>query len=141
MSFVHLGISFFVELFILLIEFSKVMFWTIFYFVFSPTEKNVRNEIVLITGSARGLGIRCWEFMLNKLYCIIYYLFFFINKGRQLAIEFAKRGSILALLDLDDAENAKTVEILKTAGLNSKRIYAYHCDLRYIEFFLLMILI
>ena len=47
-----------------------------------------------------------------------------------MAIEFAKRGSILALLDLDDAENAKTVEILKTAGLNSKRIYAYHCDLR-----------
>jgi hypothetical protein len=54
---VHLSISFFIELFVLFVEFSKVMFWTIFYFVFSPTEKNVRNEIVLITGSARGLGI------------------------------------------------------------------------------------
>lgn len=46
------------------------MFWTVFYFVFNPTEKYVRNEIVLITGAAKGLG-------------------------RQLAIEFAKRGSIL----------------------------------------------
>ncbi len=56
MSVVHLGISFFVDLFLLFVEFSKVMFWTVFYFVFSPTEKNVRNEIVLIIGSARGLG-------------------------------------------------------------------------------------
>lgn len=54
-----------------------------------------------------------------------------LKKGRQLAIEFAKRGSILTLLDIDDVENAKTVEILKTAGHNSKRIYAYHCDLRW----------
>ncbi len=52
------------------------------------------------------------------------------KKGRQLAIEFAKRGSILVLLDIDDTENSKTVELLKTTGLNSKRIYAYHCDLR-----------
>lgn len=81
------------------------MFWTIFYFVFSPTEKYVRNEIVLITGSAKGLG-------------------------RQLAIEFGKRGSIIVLLDIDDNENSKTVELVKQTGLNSKRIYAYHCDLR-----------
>lgn len=105
MSFVHLGISFFIELIYLIMEFSKTMFWTLFYFVFSPTEKYVRNEIVLITGSARGLG-------------------------RQLAVEFAKRGSILVLIDLDDVENSKTVEMCKTTGLNSKRIYAYHCDLK-----------
>jgi all-trans-retinol dehydrogenase (NAD+) len=47
-----------------------------------------------------------------------------------LAIEFAKRGSILILLDMDDNENSKTVDMLKATGLNSKRIYAYHCDLR-----------
>jgi len=81
------------------------MFWTIFYFVFSPTEKYVRNEIVLITGTAKGLG-------------------------RQLAIEFAKRGSIIVLLDIDDNENSKTVELVKATGLSSKRIFAYHCDLK-----------
>lgn len=77
---------------------------TLFYSLISPTEKFVRNEIVLITGSAKGLG-------------------------RQLSIEFAKRGSILVLIDFDDKENGKTVELVKATGLNSKRIYAYHCDL------------
>lgn len=101
----HLGISFFVELLFLISEFSKCMFWKVFYFIFNPTEKYVRNEIVLITGAAKGLG-------------------------RQLAIEFAKHGSILVLVDLDDVEMDKTVTILKSTGLNSKRIYAYHCDLR-----------
>ena len=105
MSVVNLGISFFVELAYLVWEFSKCMFWTFFYFVFTPTEKYVRNEIVLLTGSAKGLG-------------------------RQLAIEFAKRGSILVLLDMDDVENSKTVELCKAAGLSTKRLFAYHCDLR-----------
>jgi all-trans-retinol dehydrogenase (NAD+) len=98
------GISFIIEVFFLIIEFFKCIFWTCFYFVFPPTQKYVRNEIVLITGSAKGLG-------------------------RQIAIEFAKRGSILILIDRDDNENNKTVELLKATGLNSKRIYAYHCDL------------
>jgi hypothetical protein len=51
-------------------------------------------------------------------------------KGRQLALEFAKRGSILVLIDIDDEENNKTVALAKISGLSSKRIYAYHCDLR-----------
>ena len=55
-SLVHTGLTLFIETFFLIFEFSKVMFWTVFYFIFSPTEKYVRNEIVLITGSARGLG-------------------------------------------------------------------------------------
>ena len=104
MSVFQSAFTFLIELIFLYLEFSKIMFWTFFYFLFSPTEKFVRNEIVLITGSAKGLG-------------------------RQLAIEFAKRGSILVLIDIDDLENGKTVELVKATGLNSKRIYAYHCDL------------
>lgn len=103
-SVIHSALTFLIELLFLQWEFFKVMFWTVFGFMFSPTEKFVRNEIVLITGSAKGLG-------------------------RQLAIEFAKRGSILVLIDIDDPENGKTVELVKSTGLSSKRIYAYHCDL------------
>lgn len=104
MSLIHSAFTFLVELMFLQWEFFKVMFWTVFSFLISPIEKFVRNEIVLITGSAKGLG-------------------------RQLALEFAKRGSILVLVDIDDQENGKTVALVKSAGLNSKRIYAYHCDL------------
>ena len=97
-------ITFIIEVLFLQWEFFKIMSSTFFYSIFSPSEKLVRNEIVLITGSAKGLG-------------------------RQLAIEFAKRGSILVLIDFDDQENGKTVELVKATGLSSKRIYAYHCDL------------
>jgi hypothetical protein len=73
----RVGVIFFVELIYLIWQINKSIIWTIFYYIFPPTEKYVRNEIVLITGSAKGLG-------------------------RQLAIEFAKRGSTLILLDYDD---------------------------------------
>ena len=96
--------TFIIEVLFLQWEFFKIMTSTLFNSLISPTEKFVRNEIVLITGSAMGLG-------------------------RQLSIEFAKRGSILVLIDFDDKENDKTVELVKATGLNSKRIYAYHCNL------------
>lgn len=123
-SLFRLGATFFIELVFLIVEVIKSFFWAIFYFVFSPTEKYVRNEIVLITGSAKGLGK----------YIIIHTQYIHINAsymhiGRQIAIEFAKRGSVLVLIDVDDKENNQTVELLKASGLSSKRIFAYHCDL------------
>lgn len=104
-SIFRLGVSFFIELILLIIAFVKCYFRTIFSYILKPTEKFVRNEIVLITGSAKGLG-------------------------RQIALEFAKRGSVLVLLDFDDDENANTADLLKSTGLPQKRIFTYHCDLR-----------
>jgi hypothetical protein len=57
-SLFRLGVTFFIELLILIWQFIKSYFWTLFYFIFPPTEKYVRNEIVLITGTAKGLGKR-----------------------------------------------------------------------------------
>ncbi len=39
-----------------IIEILHVIIQTISHYIFSTTEKNIRNEIVLITGSGRGLG-------------------------------------------------------------------------------------
>jgi hypothetical protein len=37
-------------------EIIHVIIQTISHYIFSTTEKNIRNEIVLITGAGRGLG-------------------------------------------------------------------------------------
>jgi hypothetical protein len=39
-----------------LIDIIYVIIQAVSQYIFSTTEKNVRNEIVLITGSGRGLG-------------------------------------------------------------------------------------
>ncbi len=40
-----------------IIEILHAIIYAINHYIFSTTEKNIRNEIVLITGSGRGLGI------------------------------------------------------------------------------------
>jgi len=39
-----------------IIEIIHVIIQALSHYIFSTTEKNIRNEIVLITGSGRGLG-------------------------------------------------------------------------------------
>jgi hypothetical protein len=39
-----------------LVEIIHVIIQEVSHYIFSTTEKNIRNEIVLITGSGRGLG-------------------------------------------------------------------------------------
>ena len=39
-----------------IIEIIHVIIQAVSHYIFSTTEKNIRNEIVLITGSGRGLG-------------------------------------------------------------------------------------
>ena len=74
-SLFRLGATFFIELLYLIWQFNKSIFWTAFYFLFPPTEKYVRNEIVLITGSSKGLG------KLNK-NCLIKVLnFYFLTRS------------------------------------------------------------
>lgn len=43
--------------FMTIIEIIHAIIYAVSHYIFSTTEKNIRNEIVLITGSGRGLGI------------------------------------------------------------------------------------
>lgn len=101
---VHPWVILLADLFILFWNFVWIMVKTTFHYFFQA-KKSVRHDIVLITGSAKGLG-------------------------RHLAIEFAKLGSILVLIDYDDAENQKTIELISSKGLNTSSIFCYHCDLK-----------
>ncbi|NXV74306.1 S16C6 reductase, partial [Atlantisia rogersi] len=80
----------------------------IFYFfehlislIFSPCKKTFAGEIVLITGSANGIG-------------------------RQIALKFAPLGATLVLWDIDDEGNKETSRLAQKNGAN--RVFAYHCD-------------
>ena len=46
----------FLEILFLIIKLIFSSLAAFFYFVLPKTEKNLRNEVVLITGSAKGLG-------------------------------------------------------------------------------------
>ncbi|XP_060627662.2 epidermal retinol dehydrogenase 2-like [Anolis sagrei] len=65
--------------------------------------KNVAGKIVLVTGSANGIG-------------------------RQIALNFARLGAILVLWDIDEEGNKKTTELVKANGAIA--VYTYKCDLR-----------
>lgn len=85
------------------IEIIHVIFHAINHYIFSTTEKNIRNETVLITGSGRGLG-------------------------QQMAILFAKRGAIVVLCDSNDIGNSQTLELISALNIE-QRIFSYTCDI------------
>lgn len=91
-----------------IVEILHVILQTVSHYLFSTTEKNIRNEIVLITGSGRGLG-------------------------QQLALLFARRGAIVVLCDIDESSNADTAEMIAkeapTTNGSERRVFAYKCDI------------
>ncbi len=48
-------LAFCIELIVLIFNLVKIWTWTVFRYLFK-TKKSVNHEIVLITGSAKGLG-------------------------------------------------------------------------------------
>jgi NAD(P)-dependent dehydrogenase (short-subunit alcohol dehydrogenase family) len=86
-----------------LIEIVHEILQAVSHYIFSTTEKNIRNEIVLITGSGRGLG-------------------------QQIAVLFAKRGAIVVLCDTTEIGNSQTVELI-SAICYEQRVYSYTCDI------------
>ncbi|CAF0812485.1 unnamed protein product [Rotaria sp. Silwood1] len=92
----------------IIIEIVHAIIQAASHYIFSTTEKNIRNEIVLITGSGKGLG-------------------------QQMALLFAKRGAIVVLCDIDENGNAHTAELIaKELALttnNENRVFSYKCDI------------
>ena len=43
---------------VIIVEVIHAIIHAVSHYIFSTTEKNIRNEVVLITGSGEGLGIR-----------------------------------------------------------------------------------
>ncbi|XP_027745343.1 epidermal retinol dehydrogenase 2-like [Empidonax traillii] len=71
-------------------------------FCICPLQKKYfAAEIVLITGSANGIG-------------------------RQIALKFAPLGVTLVLWDIDDEGNKETCRLAQENGAN--RVFVYHCD-------------
>jgi len=54
-----------------IIEILHVIIQSISQYVFSITEKNIRNEIVLITGAGNGLG----KYLIDSVVCVKTFLF------------------------------------------------------------------
>ncbi|CAF1342381.1 unnamed protein product [Adineta ricciae] len=85
------------------LEILHVIIQAVNHYIFSTTEKNIRNEIVLITGSGRGLG-------------------------QQVAVLFARRGAIVVLCDSDEIGNSETLKLISELN-TEQRVYSYTCDI------------
>ncbi|KFP32717.1 Short-chain dehydrogenase/reductase family 16C member 6, partial [Colius striatus] len=88
-----------------ILQFLKLLillvFENVFSFLLPPHKKSFAGEIVLITGSANGIG-------------------------RRIALNFAPLGATLVLWDIDDEGNKETSRLAQKNG--AKRVFAYHCD-------------
>ncbi|NXC41588.1 RDHE2 dehydrogenase, partial [Penelope pileata] len=69
--------------------------------IFPPCKKNFAGEIVLITGSANGIG-------------------------RQIALKFAPLEATLVLWDIDEEGNKETCRLAMKNG--AKQVFVYYCD-------------
>ncbi|NWW47070.1 RDHE2 dehydrogenase, partial [Pedionomus torquatus] len=78
-----------------------LVFENLILLIFPPHKKHFAGEIVLITGSANGIG-------------------------RQIALKFPPLGATLVLWDIDDEGNKETSRLAQKNG--AKRVFAYHCD-------------
>uniref|UniRef100_A0A8D2IPX6 Uncharacterized protein n=2 Tax=Varanus komodoensis TaxID=61221 RepID=A0A8D2IPX6_VARKO len=86
-----------IEFIILLIYYLFEAFVLKFFCI----KKNVTGQIVLVTGSAKGIG-------------------------REIALSFARLGAILVLWDINEDDNKETSELVESNG--ALAVYTYKCD-------------
>lgn len=87
-----------------LLQYLKFLFFLLIeniFCIFSRRKKSFAGEIVLITGSANGIG-------------------------RQVALKLAPLGVTLVLWDIDDEGNKETSRLAQEYG--ASQVFVYHCD-------------
>ncbi|NXP70943.1 RDHE2 dehydrogenase, partial [Ramphastos sulfuratus] len=77
------------------------LFKRLIFFIVPRRKKSFFGEIVLITGSANGIG-------------------------RQIVLKFAPTAATLVLWDIDDEGNKETSKLAQQLG--ARRVFTYHCD-------------
>ena len=85
----------------------KALFWSLVRTVVGAPRKDVRGEVVLVTGAGSGLG-------------------------RLLSVAFAQRGAVVVGWDVNDSANGRTADIVRAAG---GRMHVYTCDVRYVAIY------
>ena len=85
----------------------KALFWSMVRTVVGAPRKDVRGEVVLVTGAGSGLG-------------------------RLLSVAFAQRGAVVVGWDVNDSANGHTADIVRAAG---GRMHVYTCDVRYVTIY------
>ena len=80
-----------IDLAFLLIKFWFRVFVELYYGLFGTEERNVSNDIVLITGTGHGIG-------------------------KELALQYSALGATIVGWDINEALNAETIKHIKSKG-------------------------
>lgn len=90
-----------VELSVILVKSFWIICAQIVRLIVAPSEKPVKGEVVLVTGAGHGIG-------------------------REIALKYASLEATVVCLDINEADNLKTVAEIKKLG--NAKAYGYTCD-------------
>ena len=90
------------ECILMIINVVKILTVSIYRFFIPPARKSVKDEIVVVTGSGRGIG-------------------------RQLSKQFASLGAVVILWDINEEENEETAKQIRQEG---GACHSYTIDVR-----------
>ena len=96
--------TFLIELLVLIQRVVLSIIKAVFELVCPPRPRDIRGQTVLVTGSGNGLG-------------------------KLLAVDLAKLGAHLVLVDLDEDSNEATKSEIKETKEMGQHVYTYQCDL------------
>ncbi|OWR40948.1 hypothetical protein KGM_215703 [Danaus plexippus plexippus] len=97
---IYEGVVVTLEVIVLIIKMYATWFYRMYKFFVPNEPKSVKGEIVLITGAGHGMG-------------------------REMALSFAKLGSIVVCVDINPTSNEETVNMVKE---NKGQAHSYLCD-------------